>query len=72
MESELKNRETRQKVVDFTLNSLLMGAIKGALIGLPVRVIFRSPALGYFVIAYSMGNSLAKANNFLLENIKEP
>lgn len=72
MESELKNRETRKKVVDYTLNALFMGAIKGALIGFPVRIVLRSPAIGYFIISYSMGMSLSKANNFLLEKVKEP
>ncbi len=71
MESELKNRETRRKVVDYTLNALFMGTLRGALVALPMRIIFRSPALGNFIIAYSIGISLSKANNFLLENVEE-
>jgi len=72
MENDLQNRETRKKVVDFTLNAVFMGALKGALVAIPLRFLFRSPALGYFIIAYSIGNSLSRANNFLLDNVKEP
>jgi len=71
MEKELNNKEVRSKVVDYTLNCLFMGTIKGIVVGYPIRIIFRSPSLGYFIIAYSMGISLAKANNFLIENVKD-
>lgn len=71
MEKELKDRETRIKVLDYILNATFMGALQGAIIGFPFRMIFRSPALGYFIFAYSIGHSLSKANNFLVANIKE-
>jgi len=71
MEKELKERDERKKVLDYTLNSLLMGTLKGAAVGFPIRIIFRSPALGYFILAYSIGISLHKSNDFLLESLKD-
>lgn len=71
MEIELRKRELRKKVLEYTLNNIFVGTLKGALIALPVALLFRSKMIGYFVLSYSVGIYLSKSNDFLVENIND-
>ncbi len=59
------------RCLDYTLNSVFTGVLKGIVVGFPARLIFRSPTLGYFIIGFSIGMSLQKSNSYLIENLQD-
>ena len=71
MENQVQNLQLRRKVIDITLNNMFIGLLRGLILGIPLRFLFKSPSLGYFIIAYSVGSSLGKSNSFLVENLKD-
>ena len=64
-------KQEKRKIINFTLDNLALATTKGILAGSAVGLLFRSYNIGWFVMAYMVGNSLRYSNDYIVEQLKE-
>ena len=62
--------EEKQKILNFTLDNVAAGALKGLFIGGALRMVTKNKVLGLFAFSYMVGMSLRESNDYILTTCK--
>ena len=68
---KILSKQEKRKIINFTLDNLALATTKGMLAGSAFGLLFRSYNIGWFVMAYMVGNSLRYSNDYIVEQLKE-
>ena len=68
---KILTKQEKKKIINFTLDNMALATTKGILAGSALGLLFRSYNLGWFVLAYIVGNSLRYSNDYIIEQLKE-
>jgi hypothetical protein len=65
------SREEKQKIMNFTLDSISMGFLKGFLAAFVIKRFFNRRAIPFFCFSYFIGISLRESNEYIFENFRD-
>ena len=68
---KILTKQEKRNIINFTLDNMALATTKGILAGSALALLFRSYNIGWFVLAYTVGNSLRYSNDYIIEQIKE-
>lgn len=64
------SRDDRRKILNVTIDNAARSALFGMGVGGVFGILLRSRYVFLFAVAYSVGNSLSKSNQYLLDHLK--
>jgi hypothetical protein len=64
------SREEKQKIMNFTLDSMSMGCLKGVLAAFILNKFFKRGAIPILGFSYFVGMSLRESNEYIFENYR--